>query len=343
LLPSLRKKFAQAHITWLTEKSAEPLLRNNPLIDRIWAPPERYWAPLLNERFDLVLNTDADSTSCHLAKVARARKKLGFIAGKRGEPVPQNTAAELWYQMGIWDHLKRANRQTYPRIIHRIAGISDSGSPPLLILTAEETAEAGRSLAAKGWRASTGRPMIGINTGAGQRWPQKSLPLETLEATIGQLAKGKDLGLLLLGGPSERERNQYLAKQFGRRVMDGGTENSIRQFAALVSQVDLLLTADTLALHIGLALKKFVVVHFGPTSPWEIELYGSGEKIAPAVDSLGCYCSDCPKTPKCNERIRPAIVTEAIFRGVAALARSRKAGRRSPEINADQAWGCSKP
>jgi heptosyltransferase-2 len=326
LLPSLRKNYPTAQITWLTEESAGPLLKNNPLIDRIWAPPERYLPHLLNERFDLVLNTDAESSSCHLATVARARKKLGFLAGARGEPVPQNQAAERWFQMGIWDNLKRANRRTHHAIIHQIAGISDSGSPPLLHLGAEEILEAQRVLRRKGWRALRGKPVIGINTGAGRRWPQKALPLETLEQVIGRLARRKDTGgILLLGGPSEQELNQYLAKKFGSRLVDTGTQNSLRQFAAFVSHADLLLTADTLAMHVGLALKKYVVVHFGPTPPWEIELYGCGEKITPPETCLGCYCSDCLKTPKCNELISPAALIEAISRGVAALRRRTQA------------------
>ena len=333
LLPSLKKAYPTAQITWVTEKSAEPLLKNNPLIDRVWAPPERCLINLLNERFDLVINTDAESSSCHLAALARAPRKLGFVSGRNGTPLPKNPAAERWFQMGLWDHLKRANAETYPAIIHRIAGVSDVGSPPLLRLTTQEIGGAQRILAKKGWKlppgrrsgrsgAQAARPIIGINTGAGARWPQKSLPLETLEQVIGQLLRGRNAPrVLLLGGPAETERNQYLAARFRGRVLDTGTNHSLRQFAALISQIDVLLTADTLALHIGLALRKHVIVHFGPTSPSEIELYGHGEKIIPATDSGSCYCTECPKTPKCNELITPTVVTQAILRGISALVR----------------------
>ena len=331
LLPSLRMKYPSAHITWVTERSAEPLLRNNPLVDRIWAPPEKFLLNLTGEQFDLVLNSDTDPSSCHLAGAARGRRKLGFIAGAHGEPLARGRAAECWHQMGIWDHLKQANRKTYPTIIHEIAGVSDSGSRPLLSLTAEEIIEAQRALARKGWRPSPGRTVVGINTGAGVRWPEKSLPMETLEGVVGQLAKRKDLGrMLLFGGPSERERNQHLSKKFGAHVVDTGTENSVRQFAALMSQADVLLVADTLALHVGLALRKYVVAHFGPTSPWEIDLYGFGEKIVPATDSVGCYCNGCVKTPKCNELISSTTVTEAIFRGLAASCSAPRAAPGTP-------------
>jgi ADP-heptose:LPS heptosyltransferase len=334
LLPSLRKAYPTAQITWITEKSAEPLLRNNPFIDRIWAPPERYLVHLLNERFELVINTDAESSACHLAALAKAPRKRGFVGGRNGTPLPQNLAAERWFQMGLWDHLKRANEQTYPAIIHQIAGVPDIGSPPLLHLTAEEIGDARRILAKKGWKLPPGevasrasaraaRPVIGINTGAGARWPQKALPLKSLEEVISRLLRGRNPPrILLLGGPAEMERNRYLAARFPGRVLDTGTNHSLRQFAALISQIQVLLTADTLALHVGLALRKHVIVHFGPTSPSEIELYGCGEKIIPATDSGSCYCNECPKTPKCNELIAPIAVTQAIVRGISASVRS---------------------
>jgi heptosyltransferase-2 len=333
LLPSLKKAYPTAHITWITERSAEPLLKNNPFIDRIWAPPERYLAHLLNERFGLVINTDAESSACHLATLAKAPRKRGFVCGIDGAPLPQSPAAKRWFQMGLWDHLKRANTETYPAIIHRIVGVPDVGSPPVLHLTAEEIGDARRMLAKKGWKplpekrsnrasARAARLDIGINTGAGARWPQKSLPLETLERVIGQLLRGRNTPrILLLGGPAEAERNQYLAGRFRGRVLDAGTNHSLRHFAALMSQIQVLLTADTLALHIGLAIGKHVVVHFGPTSPSEIELYGHGEKIIPATDSGSCYCTECPKTPKCNELIAPEAVTQAIVREISALER----------------------
>lgn len=347
LLPSLKRTYPTSQIIWVTEKSAEPLLKHNPLIDRVWAPPERYLINLLNERFDLVINTDAESSSCHLATLAKAPRKRGFIWGRNGTPLPQNPAAERWFQMGLWDHLKRTNAETYPAIIHRIAGVPDVGSPPLLHLTAQEIGDAQRILAKKGWKLPPGRrssrasaraarPVIGINTGAGTRWPQKSLPVATLEKVIGQLLRGRTTArILLLGGPAETERNQYLAAQFRGRVLDTGTNHSLRQFAALLSQIDVLLTADTLALHIGLALRKHVIVHFGPTSPSEIELYGCGEKILPATDSGSCYCNECPKTPKCNELITPLAVTQAILRGISVLAQATASDRRCSDGNCE--------
>jgi len=58
--------------------------------------------------------------------------------------------------------------------------------------------------------------------------------------------------ILLYGGPLERQRNQFLLENSSNQVLDTGLNHSIREFASLIRLCDLLVTADTLALHIAL-------------------------------------------------------------------------------------------
>nr|MBI4157106.1 hypothetical protein [Candidatus Woesearchaeota archaeon] len=73
-----------------------------------------------------------------------------------------------------------------------------------------------------------------------------------------------------------------------------GTGNSLLDFASLVNLCDVLVTSDSLAMHIGTALKKKVVAFFYVTSSAEIELYGRGIKV------LGKGKSFCSYEPKCK-------------------------------------------
>jgi heptosyltransferase-2 len=253
-----------------------------------------------------------------LAATAQSKVKQGFFSNGTGIPIASNEAAKMWLAMGMSDTLKRANRRSYPAIIHEIAELPDSLSPPSIHLADREIAAARESMCARGWQPPTvADRVVGINVGAGQRWPQKSLPLGTLEEVIAHLLQaGRARSILLLGGPSEGDRMDYLAGRLGRQVIHTGAGNPLRQFAALLTFVDVLLTADTLAMHIALALRKRLVVHFGPTSPWEIDLYGLGEKIIGAPDSAGCYCAECPRKPACNERIEAGAVASALLRAL---------------------------
>jgi heptosyltransferase-2 len=118
--------------------------------------------------------------------------------------------------------------------------------------------------------------------------------------------------ILLLGGPAEAEINREIMKQPGVDAVDTGCLNPPRSFAALVNLCDVVVTGDTLALHIGLALHKRMVVLFGPTSTTEIDLYDQGTKIAADMDCLCCYRQLCDQSPNCMESIPVESVHGAV-------------------------------
>ena len=105
-----------------------------------------------------------------------------------------------------------------------------------------------------------------------------------------------------------REEIKELVKT---KIIDAGCNNSLMEFASLVNLCNVLVTSDSLALHIGTALKKKVVAFFCPTSPNEIELYSRGIKLIP---KKGCIC--CYK-PKCD--IPPEWDIDEMVKGVKKL------------------------
>ena len=65
-------------------------------------------------------------------------------------------------------------------------------------------------------------------------------------------------------------------------------------------------------LHTAQAVRTPVVAFVGPTSPYELEMYGDGVVIhAPDVPCLGCYRAACDKPVTCMERLDPALVLDA--------------------------------
>ena len=54
ILPSIKRKYPKAHITWLTEKPGHHLLSNNPLIDRVLTTEIMDLMVLNNFKFDVV-------------------------------------------------------------------------------------------------------------------------------------------------------------------------------------------------------------------------------------------------------------------------------------------------
>jgi heptosyltransferase-2 len=128
----------------------------------------------------------------------------------------------------------------------------------------------------------------------------------------------------LLGGPQERERNREILEQAGGAAIDGGTDNSLLRFAALVKGCDVILSGDTTCMHLAIALKKRTVIFFGATCSQEIDLYNRGEKIVATIPCSPCYlkAGTCPINEQCMEEISVDEVLTALKRQLELSQRS---------------------
>lgn len=90
--------------------------------------------------------------------------------------------------------------------------------------------------------------------------------------------------------------------------------NSLYDYIDWINSCRLIVTADSLGLHLSLVLKKRIVALFGPTSHTEIHFYGCGSVILPEVpyDCIPCLKPVCTKPKLCMEYIRPQTVKEKI-------------------------------
>ena len=312
LLPSLQQAYSSSQITWMTLEPSRALLENNPDIDRIVDRWEEMFAILQTEHFDMAINPDTNPQAARLLEMASASEKLGMGWAQAGHVRACNQEAEKWLRMGLFDDVKRASRETYQAIIHQLSRLKLVDPRPALHLTEDERHFAEKYL--QSLDLDRQRPVIGMNTGAGGRWAKKSWRVEKQVEFI-HLARETHPGwqILLLGGPEEVERNQILEKRCANLLINTG-QHPLRKFAALVGQTHVLITADTLALHLGLALGRQVVAFFGPTSHEEIDLCAAGEKLFAELECLGCYLNDCDKSPDCMDLITPEIVLAAVER-----------------------------
>jgi len=326
ILPGLKERYPRAHITWITREASIPLLVNNPFVDACWSVEMDAWAILATEEYDLVLSLDAAPMSARLASVARGRERRGFGFDQRGWVTPLGSDAEKWFLMGINDDLKKRNGETYQSIILRICGLETENYGMTYRPTQEEVRYAERF--ADDWSLARASVVIGLNTGAGGRWRWKRWTREAYRGLIAMvLDRMPGVRILLYGGPEEAERNRYLKEHApSDSVIDVGCDHSLRNFGALIGLSDVVVTGDTLAMHIAIAFQKRVAVLFGPTSSTEIDVYGRGEKIVPTMDCVVCYKSDCDVSPKCMEVISVQEVFDSVQRMVAEveLAKSSK-------------------
>jgi ADP-heptose:LPS heptosyltransferase len=305
ILPKLKAMYPRAFITWLTRSASAPLLSGNPFVDRVWKLDEpETLAHLQVQEWALVINLDNAFPSAALAAQAKAPKIIGFILSPEGIITQTNQAAEEWNAMAVFDRVKKENQRSYQQHMYAICGFEPPIERPVLVPPPRALEEAA-CLLRRDW-LEPGEKLIGLNTGAGGRWPLKMMSANRQAELIHLLLKETHYKIVLLGGPEERERNRFLIEAANSsRVRDAGCDHKLPDFAALVAQCDALICGDTLALHVATALGVPAVVVFCPTSYHEIHDYdGLIAKIRP--DDCACFCGynrDCPWGKDCINTI----------------------------------------
>jgi ADP-heptose:LPS heptosyltransferase len=315
LLPPLMEAHPRAAITWITRKESVPLLQRNPYVTEVLELGPEAIVHLQTRTFDRVINLDASKTSAALATAARSNRKDGFVLDERGYVQPTNDAARRWLEAGVFDDIKRRGSSTYQDRMAEILGLAGRMHRYVFELDDEESGRGRAHLQSIG--VDFERPIIGLNTGAGGRWPLKQWREDGYLELMARLGQRGNVQFLLLGGPGERERNERLKAAAKARVLDPGCDNAVRHFASLVACCDVVVTGDTLAMHLALALGRRTVVLFGPTSAAEIELYQLGEKVVPAMTCLSCYKTSCDFVPNCMDLISTDMVERALVRQLA--------------------------
>lgn len=304
ILPALKEKYEDCTIYWVTKLESFDILKNNDFIDKIYLIDENLEEKLKDINFDLIVNFDDDPEACRLASFLSSKKIVGVYLDNDKRVYSEDSS--LWFDMGLIsklgkekaDELKALNKKTYQDILFSILDLEkDKIHGPILNLQNEDL-KFSKEFSEKN---DIGRNdlVIGINSGAGGRWQDKKLNVEKTVELIYKLNNAvENVKLILFGGPEEKERNQKIKDLVKAPVVDAGCDNSIMEFASLINLCNVLVTSDSLAMHIGTALKKKIVAFFYVTSASEIELYNRGIKIIGKGEDYCSYKAKCDIPPE---------------------------------------------
>jgi heptosyltransferase-2 len=278
LLKPLRRRYAPCRISWLTARSALPLLRGLPL-ERKAAVSRKLPSWLGATRFDLILSMDEDRVAARSASALSGERLLGTYLEKG--KVLYTPDSEAVFGLGLLaddrakaDSRKRANRLSYQRLWARVLGLKGGRS-------------AFRPLAPGGKRRggkSGGGNVVAVHAGSGARWPSKRLP-EPVAAELLRRLTQAGFSPVLITGPGEKRRNTAIlrAAKTGRLAPVMGVAALARWLAGCRAVV----ATDSLPMHLALAVATPCVALFGPTCPAEIETFGPAVKLTPR---RSCRC-----------------------------------------------------
>jgi len=310
VIPALRKKYPSARISWVVEPSGIDLLSDIPELDRV-IPYNFESIPVLDtEKFDLLYSLEVSIPAGGLAMKINAREKRGFGLDPHGNLFAFDNASSEYLLMSLSDPVKKANVKTYLEIFSDICDL------PLLSYQYQvHYGEKERAIAEEfksRHNLDNKRPVIGFFTGAGDRWKSKRWPKENYLKLLNLMKEEFPSSVLLYGGPEEAEAIEYLVEKAGEQVISTGYDNSIKQFFALLDLCDLVVTPDTMPMHVAFGLGKKVIALFGPTSDTEIDTFGRGIKLKADLPCITCYLPTCDVSPNCMESIKPEKVLNSI-------------------------------
>ncbi len=306
MLAELRRAWPQAEIDLLVEKRNAGVVRGLGLVDRVLLY-DRLPGDLpraLATRYDVVVDTEQyHRASAIAAFLTGAPRRIGFGTNVRRrlltDPIP--------YDQSIYE------ARSFLELARRATGREPHWDPeqPFLPLDAEAIRFAEQALAPLG-----DLPLVAIHPGASI--PERRWPPERYAEVAARLA-GEGIGIVVLGGPEDVKSAAVVAARLaGQPVVDVAGKSTLAQAAAIVSKVDVYVSADTGVLHLAYAVGTRTVHLFGPgvLSKWG----PPGHRFRSiAADARCSPCTVYGYTPPCNQgnvcmlRIEPERVVREVL------------------------------
>jgi ADP-heptose:LPS heptosyltransferase len=321
---ALKRAWPGTGLTMLVGEKSLPVLEGNPHLDHLVGFPEAWW---FSRRVDKILG---------LTRIIRRCPKDGVVLF-HGSP-----ALHVWGFLlkgpiragfdhrlsGVFLTHKASlifGRQRYLGEICldlvRALGLPAEDPEPELFLQEKEVRKVQRFIP----RMGKGRWLIGVAPGGGQNPLEqitlKQWPWQNYAQLIIEMSRAYPATFLLLGDRHDRqvEKIYRQTSEVGVRAINLQGQTTLRELAALISRLDLLITNDSSPLHIGTALKTPLLALFGPTAAEALFLPGPNRL---AIQSPA-PCSPCypfGRAPECRDPFcMGAILWESVLEATAAL------------------------
>jgi heptosyltransferase-2 len=300
LLPILAARHGAPYICWLTRPNAIELVEMMEGVDEVLPFDVDGLARMQAGHWDFVYSLSNDYSSASLATLAAPVNPVVGYTVRDGVLHPSNDAARRWLEMAAFDRLKKANTETYQKLMLDIVGESGAAAPPRL--KPDDRVERAARIRLDGLFPDSSRPRLAINIGAGSRWPKKMLDAHRISVLAARVLEKAEVDIVLVGGDAEQGKAAEILSlcRESPRVRAALSAESFGDFVAILRQCNALLCGDTLALHVATAINLPTVCMVGPTSGSELaEFDGLVVKTSAAgLDCLGCY-GDCQKADNC--------------------------------------------
>ncbi len=328
LLAAMKRKFPRSMITWITDAPAHKLLKNHPGIDRVLTTSEADLLALSSLEFEIAFVVDKSLKASGIVKRTTVDKVYGFQALTRnGAIVPATPAAQELWELGL-DNDKKffQNKKPETQLMIEALELGPYQRDEYWLPLSFEEQEIQVSRRAQ-WLAHGGQVIVGLNTGCSDVIAYKKLSVEFQRKVILKIqSEIPEAQIVLLGGPEDQERNVEIAK--GLKVISSAMDAGLRDGLISVAACDVILTGDSLGMHMAISQKVPTVAWFGPTCAHEIDLYERGKAVLTQSVCSPCWKRSCEKTVMCYDQVSLEEIVDALKSSCA-----NSLSRRSPALN----------
>ena len=328
---ALRQRFPDAHLTYIVEPAAAPIVIHNPHLNQVIVAPR---APgvrgLLGDfalarrlragRYDLAIDFHGGPRASLLTWLSGAPARIGYDVMGRG-----------------WMYTQRVARPRHLRPRHSVENQWDllaplgvappdpAAFPMEMPVDADALAAVQARLAHAG--VSNDASLVVIHVSAGnpfRRWPAAHFVELVAALALGHPRRR----ILVTSGPSERDAaGQIIAEaraRLGERAdqVPSCGEFSLTELRALLDRAALYIGGDSGPLHVAATTGVPIVGLYGPTLPIRSAPWRAGTCVTESVDAGELPCRPCdqrvcePGDFRCLTSIKPAQVLDAAERAL---------------------------
>jgi lipopolysaccharide heptosyltransferase I len=305
VLSALRRRYPDAHITWVVNRGFEPLLKGHPQLDatlpfdrgllrksplRGAVAAARFLGELRRQRFDLAIDLQGLLRSGLMTAATGAARRVGFATAREGS---------TWFYT---DHIAGADFNTVHAVdrywlVAEAFGVGHLGKTFHVHVPDDARLWAGEAL------ADCPRPWL--MAGPGSRWETKRWPpahfaelLRRSQARFGGTA-------VFVGVGDDTPLSRAVSSLLDGPVRDFTGKTELPQLAALLARADVMLANDTGPLHLAAALGRPVIAPYTCT---KVKLTGPYGPLARAEETRvwckGSYIQKCPRL-ECMAELTP--------------------------------------
>ncbi len=302
LLAPIKRKFQNAHITWVTLKPADQLLLQNPFIDRVVTYEAGNLLALMALEFDVTLCIDKSMQATGLAAHIQTEILYGFELDRHsGAIVPATPFANELWSLGLNNQKKFFENQKAETQLTCEALELGPFERDAYVLQLSEVERSESRERREIWSQNS-KIVIGLNTGCSNVISYKKLSVKAHRDLIQKIqAMSSDFEIVLLGGREDSARNLEIAE--GLSVVQSATDRGLRDGVVSLNACDIIVSGDSLGMHMGIALKKWMVAWFGPTCSQEIDLFDHGVKVLSEATCGPCWKRVCEKSTMCYDLV----------------------------------------